>query len=96
MSAPGDIAVVAIVPDHLLAVVGHMGAHGGLPLQRIKGLLVFSILRSVDDLGFFRDVGHPLLRERGSDDIASKVLHDLIVAGSNPGAAMDVESARGG
>jgi hypothetical protein len=47
------------------------------------------------DLGFFRDVGHPLLRERGSGDIKSKVLHGLLVTGSNPGAAMDVESARG-
>ena len=40
------------------------------PLQRIKGPFVCSILRSVEELGFFRDVGHALLGGGGMDYIA--------------------------
>ena len=60
---PTDVAVVAIVTNHLFALVGNMRTHGGEPLQRIKGLLVFSILRSEEHLGFIGKVGHPLLGE---------------------------------
>jgi hypothetical protein len=69
-----------------------MGAHGGKPLQRIKGLLVFSIPRSVEHLGFIREVSHSLLRERRSNDVAGHILHRLLVTGLNPGAAMGIET----
>jgi hypothetical protein len=35
-----DVAVVAIVSNHLFSLVGNMGTHGGEPLQRIKGLVL--------------------------------------------------------
>jgi hypothetical protein len=57
---PTDIAVVAIVTNHLFALIGNMGTHGSEPLRRIKGLFVFSILRPVENLAFIGKVGHPL------------------------------------
>jgi len=48
---PTDVAVVAIVTNHLFALIGNMGTHSSEPLQRIKGLLVFSIFRPVEHLG---------------------------------------------
>ena len=89
--SPRAVTVVATVPHHLISLVGHMGTYGGQPLQGIKDLFVSSILRSLDDLGFFRDVGHPLLGKAGPDDVSGEVFHRLIVTGLNPGAAVEVE-----
>jgi hypothetical protein len=48
-----------------------LATHGGQPFQDVKDLPLFPILRLVNDLGFFWDAGHPLLRERGTDNIIS-------------------------
>jgi hypothetical protein len=40
------------------------------PLQRIEGPFVCSILKSVEDLDLFRDVGPVFLGEGGMDCIA--------------------------
>ena len=58
-----------------------MGARGGKPFQRIKRLLTPAIFGPVNHIGFFRDVGHPLLGKRCPDNISGDVLHGLIVAG---------------
>jgi hypothetical protein len=34
----------------------NMGTHGGEPLDGVEGLLILSILRTVEDLGLFRDI----------------------------------------
>ena len=34
-----------------------MGAHGSNPFQGVKDLLLFAVLRLVNNLGFFRDIG---------------------------------------
>jgi hypothetical protein len=41
---PANITVIPIIPDHLLSLVRHMGAHGSQPLQSVKDLLLLGIL----------------------------------------------------
>jgi hypothetical protein len=69
-----------------------MGAHGCQPLQGVKGFAAICVFRSVNNLGFIREVSHCLLRERGAADVSGDVLHGLIVSGSNSGTAVDIES----
>ena len=45
-----------------------------------------------NDLGFFLDIGHSLLRERGTDNVTSKILHGLFFPRLNPGSTKDIES----
>jgi len=61
--APADIAVITVVSDHLFSLVGNMGAHGSEPLDGVEGLLILSILRTVEDLGLFRDIMFSLATE---------------------------------
>ncbi|MBA7665476.1 hypothetical protein ES703_73546 [subsurface metagenome] len=56
-----DITIKAIVSYHLLALVRHMGAHGRQPFEGVKDLLLFSVLRLVNDFGLLWNVGHSLL-----------------------------------
>jgi len=48
--SPGNVTVVAIVPDHLLAPVRDVGTHGGQPFQGIEDLFLSSIFRPVNNL----------------------------------------------
>jgi len=48
------------------------------------------VLRSVDDPGLFREIGHSFLRERGPDDIAGQIFHGLFFPGMDAGAAEDL------
>jgi len=34
---PADITVEAVIADHLLSLVGHVGAHGGEPFEGGEG-----------------------------------------------------------
>jgi hypothetical protein len=72
---PTDVAVVAIVTNHLLTLVRDMGAHGCQPLQGIKDILLFSVFGPVKDLGFLRNIGHSLLGKGGADDIPGQVFN---------------------
>ena len=45
---PRNVAVKAIVPDHLLTLVRYVGAHGAQPFQRWKDLCFLSVLRRID------------------------------------------------
>jgi hypothetical protein len=56
-------AAISIVKNQLLPLVRDMGAHGCEPLGRVKGLLILTILRTIEDLGLFRDIIHSFLAE---------------------------------
>lgn len=48
--SPRDIAVIPIVPDHLLASVRDVGTHGGQPLQGVEDLFLASIFSPINHL----------------------------------------------
>jgi hypothetical protein len=50
-----------------------MGTYANQPLQCIKDFFVSSFRKSVGDLGFFRDLGHPLLGKGYVDDVFGEV-----------------------
>lgn len=62
-------------------------------LQRVKALPVFSILRSVDDLGFICEVSSSFPGECSSADVTSNFLTRLIINGLNPWASLGIEAA---
>jgi hypothetical protein len=41
--------------------VGHMRAHRGQPFQGIEYFLLFAVFGLIEELAFFRDIGHSLL-----------------------------------
>jgi hypothetical protein len=82
---------MAIISDHLFSLIGDMRAHDGKPFEGVEDLLFFPILGLINDLGLLGDVSHPLLGERGADNITGKVLHGLLLSGLNSGAAIDIE-----
>jgi len=55
---------MAIVSDHLLSFVWHMGAHGGQPLQGIEHFFFFPVLGFIDNCGLFGDVLPPTIIDR--------------------------------
>lgn len=69
-----------------------METHGGQPLNGIKGFQVLPVFGRVHDLGFKREVGHSLLGEGRPVDGSRDILHGLLVTGSNPGTAVDIEA----
>ena len=69
-----------------------MGAHGGNPFQGGKDLLLFPILRFIDNLGLFRDVSYPLLGNRSSDNVPGQVFHGIFTTRLNLGGTEDVEA----
>ena len=64
-----------------------MGAHGGKPLQNIKGLCLPAFFCLIDNLRFIPQIGHALLRERGPDDEPGKVLQGRSLMRIYPAAA---------
>jgi hypothetical protein len=42
--------------ESLFALFGELGVHGSEPLDGVKGLLILTILRTIEDLGRFRDI----------------------------------------
>jgi len=53
--------------------------HGIDPFQSVKDLLLFPVLRLVNNLGFFRDICHPLLQEECANDVSGQVIHGLLI-----------------
>jgi len=50
------------------------------------------VLRSEDDPGLFREIGHPFLRERSPDDIPGQVFHSLFFSGMDSRASEDLKT----
>ncbi len=81
--APGYVAVIAIIPDHLFSLVWHMGTpvfawlrrgkHGGQPFEGVKDLLFFPIPRSGSRTG---------LRFIDNLGLSRQVSHPLLGKGS--------------
>ena len=69
-----------------------MGAHSGNPFQGVKDLLLFAVLRLVNNLGFFLDIGHPFLREGCTDNVACEVFQGFFLARLDPGTRENVET----
>ena len=62
-SAPGGVRIGPVVAHALLTAFRNIASHCGQSLQGIIGLLLFSVLGAVGDLGLIGEVFHPLLRE---------------------------------
>jgi len=45
----------------------------------------------VNGFGYIRETGHSLVGKGGLDDVSGRVLQGLLVAGLNPGAAVEIE-----
>jgi len=73
-------------------MIGDMGGYGRQPINGVKIFFLPVILRSVDNLRLFREIGHSVLRERGPDDIAGQVAHCLFFSGMDLGAAKDLKT----
>jgi hypothetical protein len=58
---------------HLSSLVCDMGIHRGQPPQGTKDLLFFAAIGSIDHFGLLGQIGHPLLRKRGTDHIRLNV-----------------------
>ena len=69
-----------------------MRTHGCKLFDDIKGLFLFAVLGFLDHVGLFWQIGHPLLRERSSDDVSGQIFCRLLHAGLNSGAYLDLES----
>ena len=50
------IAIMAIISDHLLSLVGVMWSHGRQPFQGIKDLFLLSVFGPIDNLGLLGDI----------------------------------------
>jgi len=90
--SPRDIAIKTVVFDHLLALVGDVGAHGGQPFHRRKNLCGLPVFGRIDNLSLLIQIVHALLGERGPDDVARQVLHSRIIIGRYAVSAEDVEA----
>ena len=60
---PLDIAVIAVVPDHLLAPVRDVRRHGGQPFRRREDLGCLAAFGSINDRSLLIQVLHPFLGE---------------------------------
>lgn len=89
--APGCVAVVPVVAHHLFPFIGDMAGHGGQPLQGLEHPCGLSVLGPIDHRSCFRNIGHPLLRERSPDDVPGQILHGHFLPGKDPRSAVDVE-----
>jgi len=57
-------------PENLLVYpLRDIGTHGQKPIEGIKDLLLFAVLGFIDHLGILGKIGHPLLGERGLNDV---------------------------
>ncbi len=72
-----DIAVVAVVSQHLLVLVGDVRAHGRKPFQCVEGPGTLPVPGCIGDFGFPGKIGHPLLRKGRANDIPGQVFHGL-------------------
>jgi len=81
-STPRDVAVIAVVSDHLFAAVGDMGTHRRQPVQSREGLLILAVPGSsfgagfdfIDDRAFLFQIAHAFLGERRPDDVTRQIL----------------------
>ncbi len=67
--SPADVDLVAVVANHLLALVGDVGAHGREPFLGVEGSVALSTSGFIDDLVFPRKIGHAVLRKGSADDV---------------------------
>jgi len=64
-----------------VCVRARTGRHGGQPFQGIVRFLLLAVLGVVDDLGLFRKVLHPLLREGGANQVGGQIFQGLLLTG---------------
>jgi len=60
-----------------------MRTHGCKLFDDIKDPFLFAVLGFIGHVGLFWQIGHPLLRERSSDDVLRQVSCGLFFAGLN-------------
>lgn len=73
--SPQNVAVPAVIPDHLLPPGRDMRAHGREPFLGVKDLPIVAIFCRIEDSSFRVEILHPFLRKGCPDNIAGKVLH---------------------
>ncbi len=91
LPAPAGIRISAVVAHRLLPSVRDVASHGRQPLQGIIGLLLFSVLGALGDLGLTGEAFHPLLREGGADQVGGQLLQGSLRPWMDPGARVDLE-----
>jgi len=97
---PGDVAVIAVISDHLLASIGDMRAHGRQPFQSGECLLILAVPGSafgagfgfIDDCAFLFQITHAFLREGCPDDVTCQILHSGFIFRRNSVAAENIET----
>ena len=73
--SPRDIAVIAIISDHLFAPVGDMRTHCRQPFQSLEVLAYPAIFCRINDLAFLIQILHPFLRERRPGYVTRQIFH---------------------
>ena len=87
-----DIAVIAIVPDHLLAPVRDVRTHCRQPFHSGKIFVCPAIFGCIANLSLLFQISHPILRKRCPNDIKRQILHSGFIFRCNSVAAEDMEA----
>ncbi len=81
--------------DQILIFDECQDAHGPVAFgtgQGVEGFGALSVSGFIDDLGFPRKIGYPVLGKGCANDVPGQVFHGLGMTGQDAGAGVDMES----